>query len=179
MNAARNPNTGTRIALRSDKKKVSMTWRGFEVPNYHGRGTNRYATNGKIPGVVVPTLTAKQQEGIGGALHAGFQIVHKGRKYLFNQNDCRDWTSTKQKYPSDGFEKSTESTGFVRPMMSRIDSLEMSYDPSGECLDLANALSEFWFHSAHTDRAAALTHMSAVCTTAKTTRELYQLLWTE
>ena len=154
-------------------------WRGFEVPNYHRRGTNRYATSGRIPGVIVPTLTAKQQHDIGGVLHAGFQIVHNNRKYLFNQSDCRDWTFTKQKYPNDGFEKSTEAIGFVRPMMSRINPLKMSYDASGECIDLANALSEFWFHPGQTNRDAALAHMCRVCTVAKTTRELYKKLWTE
>ena len=168
----------TRQSLRNTGKKTNITWRGFEVPGYCGRGVNRYATSGRIPGVLVPKLTAKQQEGIGGAMHAGFQLIYNGRKYLFNQNDCIDWQSTKKKYPTDGFERMTTDKGIVRPMMSRIDSLEMSYNQSGECLDLANALSEFWFHPGHPDRNAALAHMSAVCSTARTTRELYEKLWT-
>ena len=182
MKSTRKTGTDTNInaprALRSHGKGITLTWRGVEVPAYYGRGTNRYAINGKIPGVVVPTLSAKQQESIGGALHAGFQLSHNNCKYLFNQNDCLDWQFTKQKYPLDGFEKSTEGNGTIRPMMSRTDSLEMSYDRAGECLDLANTLSEFWFHPGHPDRNAALAHMSHVCSTARTTRELYELLWT-
>lgn len=167
-----------RRSMRSDKKTPRLSWRGFEVPGYFGRGTNRYATNGRIPGVIIPDLTAKQQENIGGALHAGFQLTHNERKYLFNQNDCVAWRSTKTQYPTDGFEQMTEKKGFIRPMMSRIEPLEMSCDKSGECLDLANTLSEFWFHTGHPDRDDALAHMCTICGTARNTHELYEMLWT-
>ena len=74
----------------------------------------------------------------------------------------------------------TETTGLFTKTHTPY-AVQISYaviDTAGECLDLANTLSEFWFHPGHPDRNAALAHMSHVCSTARTTRELYELLWT-